>query len=57
MPVARVPPWVKISQRPGSTVRASIATTMHWVPNLFAASATTSGVATAAVTARATALP
>jgi hypothetical protein len=48
MPVARRPPWVKISHRPGSTVLASMATTMHCDPKRSAARATTSGSATAA---------
>ena len=48
MPVARRPPWVKISHFPGPTVLASMATTMHCDPKRSAASATTSGSATAA---------
>ena len=38
MPVARRPPWVKTSQRPGAAALASMATTMHWLPNFSAAS-------------------
>ena len=49
MPVARVPPWVKISHRPGATVLASMATVMHCAPNFSAACPITSGLATAAV--------
>ena len=48
IPVARRPPWVKISHLPGETVLASMATTMHWLPKRSAARATTSGSATAA---------
>jgi len=49
MPVASRPPWVKISKRSGPTDLASMATTMHWLPNFSAASATNSGRFTAAV--------
>ena len=42
MPVGSRPPWVKISQlavrRLPETRLASMATTMHWLPNLSAAS-------------------
>jgi hypothetical protein len=33
MPVGLRPPWVKISHLPGETVLASMAQTMHWLPN------------------------
>ena len=46
---ACLPPWVKISQRPGATDLASIATTMHWLPNFSAARRTKSRSSTAAV--------
>src|SRR5579885_3409115 len=36
-PVARRPPWVNTSQRPGPDCLASIATTTHWLPNFSAA--------------------
>ena len=52
-PVGLRPPWVKISQRGGSpgfdTRLASMATTMHWAPNLSAPSATNWRRCTAAV--------
>ena len=49
MPVFSRPPWVKISQRSAShspriPILASMATTMHWLPNLSAASAMKSGI-------------
>ncbi len=50
-PVGVRPPWVYTSHspdRPG-TARASIATTVHWLPNRSAARRTKSGSATAAV--------
>ena len=49
MPVGRLPPWVKTSHLPGPEALASMATTMHWLPNFSAASRTSSGRATAAV--------
>ena len=49
MPVDRRPPWVNTSKRSSPTDFASIATTMHWLPNFSAASPTNSGRATAAV--------
>ena len=48
MPVGLRPPWVKICHSPGATVLASIAQTMHWLPNRSAAVLRTSGLATAA---------
>ena len=51
IPVGLRPPWVNISQRecsPHSTCLASMATTMHWLPNLLAASLTKSGLKIAA---------
>ena len=47
-PVAVLPPWVKTSQC-SSTRRASIATTMHWLPNFSAASEMRAGFLMAAV--------
>ena len=38
MPVGRRPPCVKISHRPGAACLASMATTIHWLPNFSAAS-------------------
>ena len=49
IPVGLRPPWVKISNPPPSRRLASMATTMHWVPNFSAASATNAGFETAAV--------
>ena len=59
MPVSLRPPWVNTSKRgpspwpspwPARPARlASMATTMHWLPNLSAASRTNSGLRTAAV--------
>src|SRR3990170_74299 len=45
------PPWVTTSHSPGrpGIARASIATTVHWLPNRSAALLTNSGSATAAV--------
>ena len=52
-PVALRPPWVKTSKPeaiPGLSTRlASIATTMHWLPNFRAAVSTKPGSTTAAV--------
>src|SRR6185437_6941627 len=48
-PVPRRPPWVKTPHWPAAVAFASIATTMHWLPNFSAASRTKSGRATAAV--------
>ena len=48
MPVGLRPPWVKISQRSASpapeTCLASMATTMHWLPNFSAARRTNCAV-------------
>ena len=49
MPVSLRPPCVKISHLPGLTCFASMATTIHWLPNFSAASLTKSRFATAAV--------
>src|ERR1039458_8512267 len=53
MPVGLRPPWVKISHAafsPGfDTCLASMATTMHWLPNFSAASLTNARLFTAAV--------
>src|SRR5512141_3228026 len=50
-PVGLRPPWVYSSPSPGrpGTARASIATTVHWLPNRSAARRTKSESATAAV--------
>src|SRR5437016_731351 len=48
-PVAVRPPCVYTSHRPSETRRASIATTMHWLPNRRAASRRSSGRWSAAV--------
>ena len=37
MPVALRPPWVKTSNLSGPVCLASMATTMHWLPNFSAA--------------------
>ena len=39
MPVSLRPPWVKICQCPAPVRLASMATTMHWLPNFSAACA------------------
>ena len=49
IPVGLRPPWVKTSHPPPSLLLASMATTMHWLPNLSEARLTKSGSVMAAV--------